>query len=462
MKSYFIPCITLILILTGPSYSKENDYNFYNTVSTQLIDSYTRNDYKNFSKSFNSPLLKFLTKEKFNDIIKSLKHQMGEVNKIGELNVINSNTVIYPVYFEKGILNMILTFDDKNKLSGLSFQEPEKIVVYPKITKDISIDNIVDPYIKNNMGLGIGTIDSNGDVKEYYYGKEGINNNIPNSNTLFEIGSITKVFTTITLADLHLKKKVSLKDNLDKYVKASNYKGNKIILENLATHTSGIPRLPENLLNDTSIDILNPYSKYTSEKMYKALENYNIQIKPGTKYEYSNFAMGVLGDILALSEKTDYESLINRTILKPLSMNNTSVNLSKTNIMKMAKPYNNKLEQVSFWDFQSMQGAGALKSNIPDMLKFLKANIDLNTSLKDAMSLSHKTFYQDKNFDMGLGWHKSKFNNDTLIWHNGGTGGFTSFIGFLEKKKVGVVVFSNTTNSVDELSTLILKKLSIQ
>ncbi|MBC7475559.1 MAG: serine hydrolase, partial [Candidatus Sericytochromatia bacterium] len=117
------------------------------------------------------------------------------------------------------------------------------------------------------------------------------------------------------------------------------------------------------------------------------------------------------------------------------------------------------------WDFKSMQGAGAIKSDLNDMMKFLSANMSLieDNPLQKAMDLSHQLQFQDTNFGIGLGWHITKIKTgDKVIWHNGATAGFTSFIGFIKDKKVGVVILSNSSNSVDEPAVLILEKLAYQ
>ena len=196
--------------------------------------------------------------------------------------------------------------------------------------------------------------------------------------------------------------------------------------------------------------------------MYDYLKNYKLTKEPGTSFEYSNFGMGILGDILANKEKKDYYNFINDTVLKPLGMINTTTKLSRLQIKNSAIGHDISGVPVIMWDFKSMEGAGAIKSNIKDMLKFLKANIYLKDPLlKEAMKLAQTSIYKDKFEEVGMGWNINKVSNDTIIWHNGGTGGFKSFLGFSKKKKTGVVILSNSSGSVDQLASLILKKLSL-
>ncbi|MFN8575429.1 MAG: serine hydrolase [Candidatus Sericytochromatia bacterium] len=464
MKKIIISFITLSSIgFNNISLAQENDLDTYKKVGESVIESYKNKDYRKFSKDFNKDLSEALKESKVKQVIDYFKSDLGEISKVGELIVLDSSTIVYPLTFAKGSLNLVLSFDKNKKLSGILFKEPSLLIQYPKITDKTTIDEIANAYIghKENMGLAIGTIDSNGKINEYYYGRKAKNKSKPDSNTLFEIGSITKVFTTTTFAKMALDKKVNLTDDIDKYTKSPNFENTKIKLQDLATHTSGLPRLPENL-NLDKVDPLNPYSEYTRDEMYKALGDYKLSKKPNTVYEYSNFAMGILGDILATKEKKDYETLIKDEILKPLNMNNTSINLSRTQIFNMATPHDEKGEPVSMWTFKTLEGAGAIKSNIPDMLKFLKSNIYLdNSTLKNSMELAQETKFKSNVVEVGLGWHKNKLKSDYLIWHNGGTGGFRSFLGFLKNKKVGVIVLSNSGNGVDDLSHLILERLSL-
>lgn len=461
MKKIILALITFSVIgNSNISLAQENNIDDYNIIGQKIIKSYKNKDYKAFSESFNKDLSNFLSQDKIKEVIESLKSELGEIINIEDVVILDSKNILYPLTFEKGKLNLILSFDNQNKVSGILFKEPNLVIKYPNVNEKTTIDEIVEPYMdkKENMGLAIGIIDSKNNIIEHYYGKVASNKQKPDSNTLFEIGSITKVFTTTSLAKLTVEGKIKLSDYLDSFVKAPNFNGHKILLENLATQTSGLPRLPSDLLN-TKVDPLNPYSEYTREQMYNSLKNYKLTRKPGESYEYSNFAMGILGDVLSTIEKKDYDSFIKDEILIPLNMKDTGVNLSRFQLKNMAKPHNNKDEPVLMWDFKSMEGAGAIKSNIADMIKFLNANINLNTSLKSSFDLAQKTHFKNESVEIGLGWHKNNFNGDVLIWHNGGTGGFSSFLGFLKNKKVGVIVLSNSANSVDDIGSLIIKRL---
>ena len=160
--------------------------------------------------------------------------------------------------------------------------------------------------------------------------------NIPvNQSTLFNIGSITKTFTTLLLADMATQGIVNLNDPIDKYlpssVKVPEFNGTKITLEDLATHTSGLPFLPSNIwLNGKVGGTINP--NYSANQMFAALSNFTLTREPGSKFQYSDFGVGLLGYILSLKTGVPYEQLVKDRILNALGMNDTKITLSQNDI----------------------------------------------------------------------------------------------------------------------------------
>jgi CubicO group peptidase (beta-lactamase class C family) len=147
-----------------------------------------------------------------------------------------------------------------------------------------------------------------------------------NDRTLFEIGSVTKTFTATLLAQMVQSGAMRLDDPIQEYlparVVAPTYEGIPITLGSLAEHRSGLPSDPPNL---SSKDPSNPYARYTIGMLYRALERYKLTRAPGSRYEYSNFAYGVLGQLLANRAHSSYDALIEQRILQPLGMKNTAV-----------------------------------------------------------------------------------------------------------------------------------------
>lgn len=273
-------------------------------------------------------------------------------------------------------------------------------------------------------------------------------------NTVFEIGSITKTFTGTLLAIAVRRGEVSLSDPVSKYlpktVKSPTSNGREITLLDLATQTSGLPSLPTNF---APADWKNPYADYTAQKTYDFLSGYQLTRAPGAKYEYSNFGMGLLRHILSLRAGISYEQLVKTRILKPLGMNETTITLSRASKARMAHGYDENGEAASDWDFLNFEGAGALRSTAKDMAKFVRANIGLRkTDLSIPINDAHNP-QRDVNAKMkiGLAWHILAAASGDIVWHNGGTGGFRSFAGVNPAQKKGIVVLSNTAQSVDDI-----------
>lgn len=289
-------------------------------------------------------------------------------------------------------------------------------------------------------------------IENFNYGNTKLENgNAVNENSVYEIGSITKVFTCIILADEVLKGNMSLDDPVSKYL-PNNFKAiigenREITLKDLATHTSGLPRMPTNF---NPKDAKNPFADYTVSNLYEFLESYELPRLVGIQYEYSNLAMGLLGHILELKTGRSYSDLIKERITKPLKMYDTDIILSENMQKNLAYGYDAELKLTKNWDLNVLAGAGAIKSTTNDMIKFYRANVDKDDSdLNKAMQLTHKVAFEDETtkLKIGLAWH---YNTDgTIIWHNGGTGGYRSFGGFVKDTDKAVIVFTNTILSVD-------------
>ncbi len=323
---------------------------------------------------------------------------------------------------------------------------------------NLDIQQLLQNYVKESEGSGaaIGFID-NGHISYYTYGTKTIDNASPiTQDTVFDIGSITKVFTTIALVDMVSEGLVSLDDPIEKYLPQLTIPQKdeaKITLRHLATHTSGLPRLPSNMQMKNPA---NPYADYTTEQLYTCLSSTDLSKKPGEICEYSNLGMGILGHILELIEHKPYEQVIQDRILTKLGMNHTAITLSPELQTQLASGHA-MFKVVENWDLSALSGAGALRSTIKDMTQFLAANMGLvTTPLYPAMTTSHQEQFADTHNTVGLGWHITKQNNDQIIWHNGATGGYTSFLGFNMQTKRGVVILSNAHNSVDPLGLHIL------
>ena len=314
---------------------------------------------------------------------------------------------------------------------------------------------------KKSVGIVVGLVDDQG-IRIVSYGKSNQNSDqMVNADSVFEIGSVTKVFTATLLADMVERGAVTLNDPISKYlpksVKTPTRAGKEITLLHLATHTSGLPRLPGNF---SPRDPQNPYADYSVEQMYAFISGYTLTRDIGAKYEYSNLGAGLLGHILALRTGTDYETLVRTRISKPLKMDSTSVKLTAEMQPRLATGHDAARKPSANWDLPTLAGAGALRSTVNDMLKFVSANLGLKKSpLLAAMQKAHQSQHDTgvPDLEIGFGWHILKKFGTEMVWHNGGTGGYHSFIGFDQKKGKGVVVLSNSTNDIDDIGRHLLE-----
>ena len=317
------------------------------------------------------------------------------------------------------------------------------------VPADDAIRNIladrIDKY-RQSVGIVVGMIEPSG-RRLISYGKLGEGNSRPlNGDTVFEIGSITKVFTSLVLADMVEKKELSLPDPVRKFLppgtKIPELDGEEITLHDLATHTSGLPRMP---LNVDSADPQNPYADYTVSKLYEFLAKYQLQRAIGARFEYSNLGVALLGQALARRANTNFEALIQSRINTPLGMKNTSVALTTTMKNRLSPGHAYALEPTPNWDMASLEAAGGLHSSANDLLNFLAGHLGYTgTKLAPAMKAMTTVRRTVSGRAVALGWFIEKRDEVDVVYHSGETGGYSSFIGYDPKARTGVVVLSNS------------------
>jgi D-alanyl-D-alanine-carboxypeptidase/D-alanyl-D-alanine-endopeptidase len=309
---------------------------------------------------------------------------------------------------------------------------------------------------RQSVGIVVGIVDATG-RRIIAYGSPGARDPRPlDGDTLFEIGSMTKVFTSLLLADAVERKEVTLTDPVSSYLPATvkvPQRGRAITLQDLANHTSGLPRMPSNF---APRDAANPYADYSVEQMYQFLSGYQLARDVGVQYEYSNFGGGLLGHVLARRAGMDYEALVKARITGPLAMPDTVVTLTPALKARLAEGHSPTLQPAANWDLPTLAGAGALRSSANDMLTFLSAAIGRTRSpLSAALSRMLVTRWPTGQgaMEIAFGWHILKTAGSDIIWHNGGTGGYRSFMGYRPDTGMGVVVLSNTSTiaGVDDI-----------
>ncbi len=416
---------------------------------------------------------KELSIDAFSQVASKNLFPLGEIKESSLMSFVNNNTATYKLKFDSITLQLLMNLDKKDKLQLFLFQsyvEPvgNKTALVPtsnplKSETDKKTDTVARQYIQksNTVGLCVGIL-NNGKVSTYAYGTtiKGVTK-LPNADTFFELGSITKTFTATLLAYYVNEGKVKLTDPISKYLPdsvAANPELKSITLQELSNHTSGLARMPDNLVNHAS-DPLNPYKDYTKQLLYTYLKTCKLESKPGEQYSYSNLGVGLLGSILESVSGKPFERMVTEVICKPLGMLSTDQFLNPLLAPRFAQVYNTNGSPTPAWDFDVLAACSALKSTLNDMLTYAKANLHPgNTQLSKAMTLTHQVTF-NKDVKIGLGWHIIIVNGVSYYFHNGGTYGSSSFIAFNPEKNIAVVVLSNSAESTDVVGTDILKKI---
>jgi CubicO group peptidase (beta-lactamase class C family) len=426
------------------------------------------------------------------------------------------------------------------------------------------VDEVAESYVRSpgNAGLVVGLLVRDECLWLGYGETARGSSRRPDAATVFEIGSITKVFTAALLAEMAGRGEVRLDqpvaELLPPGVRVPSYRGRAITLAHLAEHTAALPRLPTNLWA-TVTDEKNPYRDYQVAHLYEFLCGAEIGFPPGTGIAYSNLGAGLLGHALALRAGRPLEDLLAERILRPLGLADTAITLSADQAARLAPGHTEKGEPAPNWDMPSLAGAGALRSTSAEMLAFLRANLDppgtpagaalrachaprpvawwrrVGVGGPQALALAavslliqraapvppgswgfltvfllpvlaalawkgfwsgawaaaavwagslllwrpwfawgtagvtlllvlgvagHVAGYLPPCRRVRLGWQEAAVRpGATALWHNGGTGGYRSFIGFVAEARVGVVVLSNSANEVDTIGMGLLKRL---
>ena len=331
-----------------------------------------------------------------------------------------------------------------------------------KDTKNLEeiVGRIGSDYVNKNgnVGLVIGVVRGDRVFIKGFGKKSKESTEAPDAQTLFELASIGKVFTTSATQILSDRGEISFDDSIDKYLNPKVKiceKAKNITLRQLATHTSGLPSFPESFVPKIK-DELNPYKDLTIRDLYDYLETCENLGEVGS-FDYSNLGMGVLGHILELKTGKPYETIVKDEIINPLEMKNTTITLSAEQRKLLAQGYNELGNPNPVWEDAVLTGAGSFLSNAEDMTKFIHANFDVSRSEISGSLL--KTHEKQSGVETGLGWHYySKFfailtDEEDVIWHNGGAGGYASFIAINKKTKSVVIILYNTTDDVTWLGT---------
>ncbi|MCB0687150.1 MAG: beta-lactamase family protein [Saprospiraceae bacterium] len=376
---------------------------------------------------------------------------------------------------------------------------------------DQKVDKIAEKYVNKhkNRSMVIGIIDGETvDVKGYGHVSQ-LQDFTPNEHTIFEIGELSSVFTTSMLMLEVQKGSFALDESINTYlpsdirmpvyqpfvchietemgVVAAGHERVRMVCEpdpyqmplsvsfcDLASHTSGLPNTPHGLnswnpLRWTGKQSKDPYNAYSRSALYEHLYGYVLSLPPGSFYQYSEAGVALLGNILADYNYKPYAELLRENLTYPLGMFDTDIEVPASKSNRFAGGHDRKGKLTEHWHYEAMAPAAGLRSTAGDMLRFLRANLELG---EDPISEAFRQVQQPRidvpkhktgRFTMGAyGWFVSLLSeksNLPITWINGGTGGFRSFMAFNRDRNIAIVILSNSANSVDKIGFEILEHL---
>jgi len=274
-------------------------------------------------------------------------------------------------------------------------------------------------------------------------------------DSAFEIGSVSKTMTAALLADLIVQGKGSLDDPLSAWLppgtRVPDYQGKPILLRHVVTHTTGLPALPSRM---GAPDMADPYAKLDAAALLASLGDVTLTTAPGTTFEYSNFASMVLSYAVARRAGTDMETLLKRRLFAPLGMQHAYINAAPEGV-RAAVGHTPNARPTSAWHFQTdLAGVGGVRATLDDMVRYVQGQLAAEASaIAPALERSQQRVSDTP--PMAMNWMLMPVAGRTVHLHEGGTGGFSSFVAFDKEKQRGVVILSDTTwNSIGSLGSL--------
>ena len=338
----------------------------------------------------------------------------------------------------------------------------------------MELEEIIKEHFKKTKlpGISVGLINEEG-TSTFNYGETKKDSKIiPTSETIYEIGSMTKTFTAILTAKLQEEGLLSLDDPITKYLPefaGSDFDKNEITLYHLITHTSGLVEIPlssypqiifTRIFQTNKGKIFPPRYSYDTSTFLTEISQIKLKNNPGTTFRYSNTGVGIVGKILERVTNSTYDKLVKNRICNILEMNDTGIYISETQKERLAMGYLYTGKDAEPISIPAIESAGSMRSTVSDMLKFLKANMELSkTDLSPVLEYCRTTkikpkinpflrfisrsLYGVRTTEVGVGWILSGLDDIRIIWHSGGTEGFSTLMMMDQDKKAGVVVLAN-------------------
>ncbi len=442
-------------------------------VTEKFVRNYNDDDYNGIFSMFADVMKEALPLDKTTEFLKGLKFQAGNISEREFIKYENGTYASYKTTFERAVFVLNISIDDNSDINGLFVKPFVEEVNSENVINNLTIKSglitqkqseIIFENAKifpNHTQISIAIIK---DGKVNYYGINNKNDTIStvnNKKSVFEIGSISKVFTSTILANFVIDEKINLNDNINGYLKTSFNNNTEISFINLANHTSGLSPLPSNL-DLTKVNPENPYKEYREKELEEYLTKH-LELLNKEKYQYSNLGAGLLGYTLSKIENTTYENLLQNKIFSKFNMYNSTSDINKIK-GNLVKGLDNEGNDVPNWELSVLAGAGAIFSTVEDLSQFAISQFD--NSNKELKLTRKKTFEVNENLDIGLGWHILKSQSKNFwYWHNGGTGGYSSSMVIDENTKNGIIILSNVSafnpnkGNIDKLCFKLMKTI---
>lgn len=439
----------------------------YETAINSFKEAYNEGDYEKVFHQFSEPMQQVLSLDKTKEFLDHLQQQHGKIQTTKFTSFQEGSYASYETTFDNGVLALNVSLDDAKKMNGLYIQPfvqainktINALTQLPDHQAEIIFNSV--RAFPNNTQLSIAIIENS---KISYYGVLKMNDSVKtlsNNRNHFEIGSITKVFTATVLAELVAKKKLALSDPINPYFNEPFKSGPNVTFQALANHTSGFPRLPPNV-DMATIDQTNPYKDYLERDLIEGVDHLKGFSELKNKYDYSNFGAAVLGYTMGKSQHSTYLNLLQKTVFNRYGLKNTFT--SSKGIDSLVKGLDAEGKETSNWDFDVLFPGGGLVSTVEDLSTFALAQFKPKNK---ALALTRiPTHTISKSLFIGLGWHISvEESGNTYVWHNGGTGGYTSLMALDINNQNGVIILSNVSGyspnmgNIDQMGFALMEEL---
>ncbi len=443
-KMMMVICILVSLVASGQERSAS-----YDEVKDLIVSKYNKGDYSGIYGMMDTAFSNSISETKLVNFLKGNENS-GKILQ-SSFQSMEKGTASYLLncQLRDMVLRLQVTPDKKISSFGLGNAPQVLLDKAPavksnnplKSATDRAIDSAAKEYFRNPKAaaLTIGII-KNGQQQIYHYGAvDQQNDQLPNDQTLYEIGSITKTFTATLLAQAVMEGKVSLDDDIRKYLKGEwnnlGYNSTPITFRNLANHTSGLPGLPDDIGEQPAYDPVNPEANYDAVLFYKALHHFSPDTVPGFKFLYSNWGMALLGHLLENIYEQPYPELLKKYVTNVLGMQQTQISNGKQD-NNFAFPHSENGNKIAIVNEGYFEAAGGILSNSHDLLLYLQAQLN---ETNPAIKLTH----QPGANSMGLGWGVRTVNGQREFQHNGSTQGSTAHISAFPDIDSGCIILTN-------------------